>query len=326
MKRRQVLARSPVVMALATTAVASPCRAQGYPQRPVRILSSAPPGGASDVVARLLAEGLQASLGNPVLVENRAGAGGTIAAEAAARAPADGHTLFMGILSTQVILPVVRRVPYDAATGFAPIGLISIAPMVLVVHPSIPARSVAELVALSHRTAGGLNVSNGGIATLPHLLQEMLARETGMAVQAVPYSGSATSLQAVVSGEVAATFEVGVIVRGQVNAGALRPLAVTTRARDPGLPEVPTMTEIGLPGIAASSWSGLLAPAGTPEAIIRLLSARLNAVTGSAEFRDRLAVLGAEAQTGSPEAFAAFIAEERARWSDLARAFAAQVQ
>jgi tripartite-type tricarboxylate transporter receptor subunit TctC len=293
-----------------------------YPDRPVRILSSAPPGGASDVVARLVADGLQTGLGGRFVVENRVGAGGAVAAEAAARAPADGHTLFMGILSTQVLLPAIRRVPYDAEAGFAPIGLVSAAPMVLVVHPALPVRSVAELVALSRERPGLLNFSNGGIATLPHLLHEMLAREAGLVAQAVPYSGSATSLQAVIAGETAATFEVGVIIRGQVANGALRALAVTTPERDPGFPGVPTMAELGLPRLRASSWAGLLAPAGTPDAIIRSLSGRLAALAVTDAFRARLAALGAAAAGSSPEEFAAFLVAERARWADLARGFA----
>ena len=321
MERRRVLSLISTAGALLATETVTG-RAQTYPDRPVRILSSAPPGGASDVVARLLAEGFQAGFGQRFIVENRIGAGGTIAADAAARSPADGYTLFMGILSTQVILPIVRRVSYDPEAGFAPVGLVSAAPMVLVVHPSLPVQSLQDLVALSRERSGALNFSNGGVATLPHLLHEMLARQTGLTAQAVPYSGSATALQAVVNGETAATFEVGVIVRSQVASGALRALAVTTRTRDPSLPDVPTMTELGFPQIVASSWTGLLAPAGTPAAIIQLLNRRLNTVTGSEEFRNRLAALGAQAQTGSPEDFAAWIAEERARWADLARAFA----
>lgn len=321
LRRRRVLSAVPIAAALD----ARPGRAQAYPDRPVRILSSAPPGGASDVVARLLADGFQAGFGQRFVVENRVGAGGAVAAEAAARAPADGYTLFMGILSTQVILPIVRRVPYDPEAGFAPVGPVSTAPMVLVVHPSLPVRSLRDLAALSRERNGALNVSNGGVATLPHLLHAMLARETGFAAQAVPYSGSATSLQAVVNGETAATFEVGVIVRGQVNAGALRALAVTSPARDPGLPDVPTTAELGFPRIAASSWTGLFAPAGTPAPIVQLLSRRLAAVTGSGDFRARLEALGAQAQTGGPEDLAAWIAQERARWTDIARAFAASV-
>jgi tripartite-type tricarboxylate transporter receptor subunit TctC len=160
------------------------------------------------------------------------------------------------------------------------------------------------------------------VATLPHLLQEMLVRQAGLTAQSVPYSGSATALQAVVNGETAATFEVGVIVRNQVASGALRALAVTTRSRDPSFPDVPTTAELSVPQIVATSWTGLFAPAGTPAAIVQLLNQHLNAITGSEEFRGRLEALGAQAQTGTPGDLAAWIAEERARWAGIAQAFA----
>jgi tripartite-type tricarboxylate transporter receptor subunit TctC len=318
-RRRGIILTGVGLAAPALTFAPSAARAQ---DRPLRILSSAPPGGASDVVARLLAEGLQSALGQRVLVENRVGAGGVVAAEAAARAAPDGLTLFMGILSTQVLLPAQRRVPYDAEQGFAPIALISVAPMVLLLHPAVTARSVAELIVLSRERPGALNFSNGGVGTLPHLLHEMLARETGLLAQPVPYSGSATALAAAVNGETQGTFEVGVIARGQVAAGALRALAVTTRGRDPGFPEVPSFTELGYPRMVASSWTALLAPAGTPGPVLRQLNGRVAAVTAAPEFRARLAALGAEAQSGPPEALADFLVEERERWTSLARAFA----
>ncbi len=303
--------------------LAAPALAQpSWPERPVRIIVSAPPGGGSDIPARLVAEAFGAAFGQRFVVENRPGAGGVIAAEAAARAAPDGHTLFVGIVSTQVIVPALRRVPYDAEAGFAPIGLISMAPMVLIAHPGLPARTAAELVALSRQRPGGLSIANGGMGTLPHLLHEMFARRTGLQGPAVPYSGSATALAAVVNGEAAASFEVGLIVRPQAVAGAVRPLAVTTPYRDPGLPEVPTMAEAGFPGLLASSWTGLLAPAGTPQPVIQALNERLNALLATPEFTTQMARLGARAMPGSPEDFAAFLVEERMRWSDLARSVA----
>ncbi len=325
MQRRQFM-RGATGLSLAGCALAPGAAfAQNWPDRPVRIIVSAPPGGGSDVVGRLLAEGFSTSLGQRFVVENRVGAGGTIAAEAAARAAPDGNTLFIGIVSTQVIVPAIRRVPYDAENGFAPIGLISMAPMVLIANPNLPARSVAELVALSLSRPGGLPMSNGGMGTLPHLLHEMFARHSGLVSQAISYSGSATALQAVVSGEAAASFEVGVIVRGQALAGAVRPLAVTTAERDPGLPEVPTMIEAGFPQITASSWTGLFAPAGTPRPIIALLNERMNAIIATPEFQTQMARLGARTMPGSPEDLAGFLVQERGRWTELARSVAASL-
>ncbi len=293
--------------------------AQSYPERPLRILVTAPPGGGGDVVGRLLAESFAERLGQRVLVENRPGAGGTLAAEAAARAVPDGHTLFIGIVSTQVLIPAIRRVAYDAERGFAPIGLISQAPMVLLVHPSVPARDVAGLLAYARSRIGGVSVSNGGVATLPHLLHEMFARQTGLVGQAVPYSGSATALAAVVNGEVQASFEVAVIVRPQHVAGTVRALAVTTAERDPTLPEVPTMAEAGFPGVRASSWLALFAPAGTPAPVIARLNEVLVATLGADAFRARLAQFGSMAVPGSPEALADFVVAERERWGDVVR-------
>lgn len=305
------------------TSLADPALAQTWPDRPVRIIVSAPPGGGSDVVGRLLAEGFGTTLGQRFLVENRVGAGGTIAAEAAARAAPDGNTLFVGIVSTQVIVPAIRRVPYDAENGFAPIGLISLAPMVLIANPALPVRSPAELVALSRSRPGGLAISNGGMGTLPHLLHEMFQRRAGLVGQAVSYSGSATALQAIVTGEAAASFEVGVIVRGQALAGAVRALAVTTPERDPGLPDVPTMIEAGFPEIIASSWTALFAPTGTPRAIITQLNELMNAIMATPEFQAQMTRLGARAMPGSPEDLSNFLIAERARWTDLARSVAA---
>lgn len=315
--------RRTVLPALALASIAGRARAQAaWPDRPVRIIVSAPPGGGSDIPARLIAEGFSTAFGQRFVVENRVGAGGTIAAEAAARAAPDGHTLFMGIVSTQVIVPAIRRVPYDAENGFAPVGLVSMAPMVLIAHPALPARSVAELVALSRERPGGLSIANGGVGTLPHLLHEMFARRTGLQGPSVPYSGSATALAAVVNGEAAASFEVGVIVRPQAVAGAVRPLAVTTPYRDPGLPEVPTMAEAGVPGLVASSWTALLAPAGTPRPVILALNERLNALMATPEFGAQMTRLGARAMPGTPEELGAFLAEERGRWGEIARAVA----
>ena len=315
--------RRPFLIVAAGLAGPAQAKAQTWPDWPVRIIVSAPPGGGSDIVARLLAEGLGQTLGQRFLVENRVGAGGTIAAEAAARAAPDGNTLFIGIVSTQVIVPAIRRVPYDAEGGFAPIGLISMAPMVLIAHPALPVRSAAELVALSRARPGGLAISNGGMGTLPHLLHEMFQRRSGLVGQAVSYSGSATALQAVVTGEAAASFEVGVIVRGQAQAGAVRALAVTTPERDPGLPEVPTMSEAGFPEIIASSWTALFAPAGTPRLIVALLNERLNALMATPDFQTHMTRLGARAMPGSPEDLASFLITERGRWTDLARSVGA---
>lgn len=301
---------------LLAAAITTPALAQ----QATRIIVSAPPGGAADVVGRLIADAFSERLGSRVIVENRAGAGGTIAAEAAARAAADGSTLFIGIVSTQVLVPLIRRVPYDAERDFAPIGMISQAPMVLLVNPALPVRTPRELVEYARGRPGGVTVSNGGVATLPHLLHEMFARETGLAATAVPYSGSATALRAVVSGEAQASFEVAVIARGQHVSGAVRAIAVTTPARDPTMPDVPTMAEAGLPGVEAEAFWGLLAPANTPAPILARMEAAARKATEVAEVRERLVnIMGIELRNEGPAAFAAFLDRQIEVWGRVIR-------
>lgn len=312
MRRRHLFALAPAAGLMIGAA-----RADTYPDRPVRIVSPSGPGGITDVVARLLAEGFQTKFGQRFLVENKPGASGTIAAHAAARSPADGYTLFVGLLTTQVIQPAVRELPYDAHTAFAPVGVISVSPLVLAVNPSLPVRSVQDLVSLSREKKGALNFSIAATATLPHLLFEMLVRETGLSGQAVAYNDSAPSLRAVISGEVAGTFEGILIVRSQVAAGTLRALAVTSPSRHPTLPDVPTMAELGFPNFTVSAWSGLFAPANTPASRIGVLNKNLNTIADTEEFRSRLADLGADPQPGSPEALATLIADEKRRWADI---------
>ena len=313
MKRRQLFSLVPAAGVMMGAA-----QADTFPDRPVRIVSPSGPGGITDVLARLLAEGVQANLGGQrFLVENKPGASGTIAAYAVARAPADGHTLFIGLLTTQVIQPYVRELPYDAHTAFAPVGVVSVSPLVLAVNPSLPVRSLQDFVNLSRERKGSLNFSIAATATLPHLLFEMLVRETGLSGQAIAYNDSAPSLRAVISGEVAGTFEGILIVRSQVAAGTLRALAVTSPSRHPSLPDVPTMTELGFPSFAVNAWSGLFVPANTPVSRIGVLNKTLNTVAGTEEFRTRLADLGAEPLPGSPEALTTLIADEKRRWADI---------
>lgn len=292
-------------------------RADTFPDRPVRIISPSGPGGITDVMARLLAEGFQSELGQRFIVENKVGASGTIAAYAAARASADGYTLFIGLLSTQVIQPAVRELPYDSDKAFAPVGMVSVSPLVLAVNPSLTVQSLQELVRLSSEKKDSLNFSIAATATLPHLLFEMLVRDTGLSGEAVAYNDSAASLRAVINGEVAGTFEGILIVRDQVSAGTLRALAVTSPSRHPALPQVPTMTELGFPHFSVSAWTGLFAPANTPASRIGILNRALNTILGTANFRDRLAALGAVPQPGSPEALTTLIAEEKQRWVDI---------
>lgn len=311
-----------LALALLLPPLAATAQEAAWPDRPVRLIVPSGPGGAFDIIGRVIADGLNGPLGNRMVVENRAGAGGVIAAEAAARAAPDGTSFLLGILSTQVVIPATQRVGYDPVAAFIPVAQTTMAPMVLVVHPGLPVRSVAEFIALTKEQPGRINASYAGRASLPHLLLGLFMRRTGALPYPVPFSLSAQGLQALMSGEVGAAFETASIIRPQAAAGTLRALAVTSAARDPSMPEVPTMAEAGVPDFIAGSWTGIFAPAGTPPAIIARLNTLLNDLARDPAYRTRLANIGVQSQTGSAEELGRWVVTERARWSDLARSLA----
>jgi tripartite-type tricarboxylate transporter receptor subunit TctC len=294
--------------------------AQDYPRRPVRLIVPFPPGGGNDIVARAVAQELGKSLGQQFVVDNRAGAGGAIGAELAARSPADGYTLFLGGVGSHVVNPSLHaKLSYDPIRDFAPVTLIASAPSVLVVNPSLQATSVAEFTALAKANPGRLNYAsngNGSSAQLAAVLYESMA---GVRMVHVPYKGVAPALVDLVSGEVQLMFGTLVAILPHIKAGRLRALAVTGRNRSVLLPEVPTLAESGLPGYEAGSWYGILAPAGTPGAIVARLNAEINNAIRQPEVRERLAAEGAEVIGGTPEEFAVHIRSELARMKKLVR-------
>lgn len=294
--------------------------AQDYPRRPVRLIVPFPPGGGNDIVARAVAHQLSASLGQPFVVDNRSGAGGAIGAELAARAPADGHTLFLGGVGSHVVNPNLHaKLSYDPVRDFAPVTLIASAPSVLVVHPSVHAATVAEFTALAKANPGKLNYAsngNGSSAQLAALLYESMA---GVRMVHVPYKGVSPALVDLLSGEVQLMFGTIVAILPHIKAARLRALAVTGKNRSASLPDVPTLAESGLPGYEAGSWYGILAPAGTPAAIVATLNAEINKAMRQPEVRERLAAEGAEVIGGTPEDFASHIRAELARMGKLMR-------
>jgi tripartite-type tricarboxylate transporter receptor subunit TctC len=294
--------------------------AQDYPRRPVRLIVPFPPGGGNDIVARAVAQELGKSLGQQFVVDNRAGAGGAIGAELAARSPADGYTLFLGGVGSHVVNPSLHaKLSYDPIRDFAPVTLIASAPSVLVVNPSLQATSVAEFTALAKANPGRLNYAsngNGSSAQLAAVLYESMA---GVRMVHVPYKGVAPALVDLMSGEVQLMFGTLVAILPHIKAGRLRALAVTGRNRSVLLPEVPTLAESGLPGYEAGSWYGILAPAGTPGAIVARLNAEINNAIRQPEVRERLAAEGAEVIGGTPEEFALHIRSELARMKKLVR-------
>src|SRR5215831_19039266 len=263
-------------LALTATAViaAGPVRAQEYPSRPIRIIVPFSPGGGSDLLARLLAQRFQASMGQPATVDNRAGAGGNIGAELTAKSSPDGYTLMLSTASLTVNVTLYPKLPFDARRDLVPITQIAASPVVLTMHPSIPSRTVKELVALSRNAKGGLNYASGGNGTTSHLAGVLLQQVSGMRLTHVPYKGAGSQMAAQVGGEVELGFSVVIPVQPYLRSGKLRALAVCSKRKSSALPDVPTVDSI-YPGFDIDNWYGLFAPAGTPAAIVDRLHAEI---------------------------------------------------
>lgn len=322
--------RRTLIAAVAATlaAVASPVALgqPAYPQQPIRIVVPFPAGGATDILARAVAARLTEAWKAQVFVDNRPGAGGNLGSELVAKAPADGYTLLMGTVGTHAINgSLYRRMPFDAQKDFAPIVLVAAVPNVLVVNPGLPVHSVAELVAYAKANPGKLNFASSGSGTSIHLSGELFKVMADVQMTHVPYKGSAPALADLLGGQVQLMFDNLPPSLPQIKAGKLRALAVTTASRAPALPDVPTVAEAGLPGFEASSWFGLLAPAGTPREVIGRLNAEIAGWLASPEAKDKLASVGAIAMGGSPEDFAKHIAAETTKWAAVVKASGAKV-
>lgn len=295
--------------------------AQGYPEKPLRMVVPFPPGGAADIVARQLGEKLSEALGQQVIVDNRSGAGGRIGAEAVARAAPDGYTLLFASSSALSIGPHIgAKPPYDPLRSFAPIVLVAHAPNVLVVHPSVPAKSVKELIAVARARPGALNFASNGTGTLSHLTGELFMQRAGVRMVHVPYKGAAPAVIDTLAGHVSLLFAAYPSVAAQARAGRLRALAVTSEKRAAIAPELPTVAESGLPGFEASQWWGLYAPAGTPSPALARLNAEANKALRAGDIPKRLAADGASVAGGSPEDLARYLREDYEKWGRVIRA------
>jgi tripartite-type tricarboxylate transporter receptor subunit TctC len=298
----------------------SPSCAQDYPSRPVKVIVPTPPGGPVDVVARLTANELQTKLGQPFVVENRSGAGNTIGSKDAAEAAPDGYTLLVSAASGLIIAPLLHAdAGYDPLKSFAPIALVGASSSVLVVNPSVPAKTVQELVGYAKANPGKVNFSSGGIGVLPHLTGELFKSRAGIDIVHVPYKGGGPSITDLMAGNVQMTFEATSVLLPLIEAGKLRPLAVTSAKRIPQLPDVPTMIESGFPDFITVAWTGLLAPAHTPQAIIDKLNATINQGLASPEFSTALAKINVDPLGGTPEDFTGMMKNELARWTPLVK-------
>ncbi len=298
-----------------------PAAAQTYPVKTIRILIAQAPGSATDNVSRVLSGKLAAQMGQQFIIEARPGAGGAVGTEAAARAPADGYTLFMANNSTHGSNPAVyKKLPYDAIRDFSPIILIASTPYVLTAHPSLPVKTVKELVALAKKRPGDLNYGSAGNGSTHHLSGELLNMMAGIKLVHVPYKGTTPALTGLLSGEVSVMFFTVVGIEPHAKSGKARVLAVTTPKRAPLMPELPTMAEAGYPGFEVTSWFGLLAPAGTPAAVLSRINAETTKALALPEVSGALKKLGFDAVGGTPERFAAHIKSEIDRFTRLVKA------
>ncbi len=311
-----------IVLAAAVAGLAAmAAQAEDYPDRPVKVIVPTPPGGPVDVIARIAANSLQTSLGKAFVVENRAGAGNTIGSKDAAEAAPDGYTLLYSSASGLVIAPLLHPdAGYDPIKSFDPIALIGESSNILVVNPSVPAKTVQELVAYAKANPGKVNFSSGGIGVLPHLIGEMFKARAGIDIVHVPYKGGGPSINDVVAGNVQMTFEGTSVLLPLIEAGRLRALAVTTAKRIPQLPDVPTMVESGFPNFVSTSWTGFLAPAHTPAPIVAKLNAAINAGLKTEELKTALARLSNEPLGGTPADFTAVIKGDLDKWSPIVNA------
>ena len=307
-----------VALALPGTATAQG-PSEAYPAKPVRVVVGLAPGGATDIQTRLFAQKLSESLGRSFVVENRTGAGGTVAYAYVAKSPPDGYTL-LGVAGGYTITPVVyAKLSYDPVKDFAPISLVAQAPFLLLTHPSLPVKSVKELLALARARPGALDCASAGYGTSTHMAFELFKALSGVKITHVPYKGTGQSLVDVMSGQVHMLFGNVLSSLPHVRAGRLRALGVTTSKRSAVLPELPTIAESGVPGYENSTWHGWLAPAGTPVAVLTRLNAELVRSTRAPEVVERLAPDGGEPVGSTSEEFARFIAEDMARWSKLVK-------
>ena len=300
---------------------AGPVLAQSdYPSRPVKILVPSSPGGGTDILARVLADYLSKSLNGQFFVENRPGAGQMIGIEVVAHAPNDGYTLLMAA-STLAINPVMyKNVKYDAVKDFSPITLVAGLPNIFIVAPEQPIKSIADLIALAKRKPGEVTYASAGIGTSPHMGSELLKSLAGIEMQHVPFRGTAPGVTEVMAGRVTVGLANLLTAKPLIEGGKLRALAVTGRTRAQTLPDVPTVEEAGVPGYDAMQWYGLLAPAGTPPAIVERIQAEVAAALKTPEVRERLSADGAEPVGNTPAEFAAVIREELDKWAKVAKA------
>ena len=316
-----------MLVALALAVIAASAAAQApYPNRPIRLVVPFAPGGATDILARGIGQKLAERLGQGVVIDNKPGAGTTIGADFVAKAPADGYTLLFAPTPFAISQVMMARLPYDAQKDFTPVALLAVSPFILVAHPSLPVRSMAELVALAKARPGSLAFCSAGNGTVPHLAGELFKLRAGIDLVHIPYKGGGPAIVDLVAGQTQLMFATPVEVAQHVTTGRLKVLAATAPQRLAAFPQVPTMLESGFANYDIRSWFGVIAPAGTPASVISKIAAELARSVENADIRERLAAQGAEILVKTGEDFAAFIRADIARWSEVVKASGAKIE
>jgi tripartite-type tricarboxylate transporter receptor subunit TctC len=316
-----------VSLAAACMLAGAPSSAQPYPAKPIRFVVPFPPGGPLDIMGRGVAQKLQEAWGQPVVVDNRPGAGGGIGADLVAKSPGDGYTLLMGAVSTHAINPsLYAKIPYDPQKDFVPVALVAQVPNILVVNPSLPVHSVKELIDYARAKPGSLSFGSGSTGSTGHLAGELFKTEARVDMVHIPYKGGAPAMQDLLAGQTQLMFDNLANALPQVKAGKLRALAVTTLKRAPAVPDLPTVAESGLPGFDLTTWFGVFVPAGTPRATVVQLNAEIVKALASKDLADRLAAMGAApSENNTPESFAAFVRAEAAKYAQVVKSSGARV-
>ena len=307
-------------LAATVLGLALPASAQPYPHKPIRLIVTFAAGGGTDLAARAVAPKLSEVLGQPVVIENRAGANGAVGAEATAKAAPDGYTLMVGAAGTLAVAPHLNsKMPFDSFKDFAPVSLLATSPFVVTVNPSVKAESIRDLLALARAQPGKLSFGSSGTGGAPQLAGELFKAQAGVDMLHVPYKGLGPALTDLLGGQIQIVFADVGLVTANLKAGKLRGLAITSAARSAVLPELPTVAEAGVPGYAAGTWYGVFAPAGTPAPVVTRLSEEIRKVLALPEIRNALQAQGVEAAGNTPEQYAAFVREEYNKWGKVIR-------
>lgn len=315
-----------VVVLAALFCVSGGAAAQAWPAKPIRYIVPFPPAGATDILARIVADKITGPLGQPVVVENRPGAAGNVGTEMVVKAPADGYTILQATVAQSISETLYAKLSFSFERDLAPVALIALVPNVMIVHPDVPAKTVQEFIALAKSRPGKINFASSGSGTSIHMSAEMFKMMTGVDIVHIPYKGSGPALADLLGGQVSVMFDNLTSSIGYIKAGRLRAIAVTTSKRYPELPEIPTIAESGVAGYEASAWFGIVAPRAIPKEIVGRINAEVNRAIALADMKEKLLQQGAEATPLTPEQFGAFIHNEVVKWAKVVKASGAKVE